>query len=161
MSVRTRAVELRVEGVARATELGDRHARPGYEFVIVDTSWKNIIPLRLGDKTQQSPTAGFGLGAKRQAPDPANQSMEPTPYVVPALVNLFWLLSDGRFADPVDLAAQELVPNHLSTDRGSKRGQQGDEQCSHPARDRISLWPATATGTTRTEYSAGTGELCL
>jgi hypothetical protein len=114
MSVKTRAVELRVEGVERVTELGDRHARPGYEFVIVDTSWKNIIPLSLVDKTPQSPTGGFGLGAKRQAPDPANQSMEPTPYVVPALVNLFWLLSDDRFADPVDLAAQELVPNHLS-----------------------------------------------
>jgi hypothetical protein len=62
MTVRTQAIELRVEGVQRTEEIAGRHARPGYEFVIVDTSWKNIIPLTPIDKSAQasSPTAGFG-----------------------------------------------------------------------------------------------------
>ena len=45
-SARTRAVELRIEGVERVHEIGGHAARPGHEFVIVDTSWKNIIPLK-------------------------------------------------------------------------------------------------------------------
>jgi hypothetical protein len=108
-------VELRIEGVERVHEIGGHTARPGHEFVIVDTSWKNVIPLQLIDKTaSQSPTAGFGLGAKKQAPDPANQTLEPTAYVVPMLRKQMWLLSDGRFADTVDLDVLPSVPDHLS-----------------------------------------------
>ena len=47
----------------------------------------------------------------------------------------------------------ELEPR---ADRGPTRGQYGDDQRSHRARERISLWPATATGPTRTEYLVGT-----
>ncbi len=113
--MRTRAVELRIEGVERVQEIDGHAARPGHEFVIVDTSWKNVIPLRLIDKTaSQNPTAGFGLGAKKQAPDPANQTLEPTVYVVPMLRKQMWLLSDGRFADTVDLDVLPSVPDHLS-----------------------------------------------
>jgi hypothetical protein len=116
-SARTRAVEVRIEGVERVHEIGDHTARPGHEFVIVDTSWKNIIPLQLIDKTaSQSPTAGFGLGAKKQAPDPASQKLEPTLYVVPMLRKQMWLLSDGRFADTVDVDVLGSVPEHLSND---------------------------------------------
>lgn len=117
MTVMTEAVELRVEGVRTAAELGGRQARPGYEFVIVDTSWKNIIPLRLMDKTARDPTDVGGLGSfgnnKRPETDPAKMTMEPTAYIVPALKNYFWLLSDERFADTVDAQAQTAVPEHL------------------------------------------------
>lgn len=40
--------------------------------------------------------------------------------------------------------------------RGPTRGQYGDEQRSHRARERISLWPQPQTGPTRTEYLIGT-----
>jgi hypothetical protein len=118
MSVRTRAVELRVEGVERVSKIGDRQARSGYEFVIVDTSWKNIIPLRAVDKSSaQSGVGGLGLGGtRRPVADPANTKLEPTPYVVPMLQRLLWLLSDDRYADSVDLDAQVLAPNHFSKD---------------------------------------------
>lgn len=118
MTVTTQAIELRVEGVRTAAEIGSRQARPGYEFVIVDTSWKNIIPLRLMDKTARSPTDVGGLGSfgnnKRPETDPAKMTMEPTGYIVPELKNHFWLLSDSRFADTVDAQAQTAVPEHLS-----------------------------------------------
>jgi hypothetical protein len=49
---------------------------------------------------------------------------------------------------------RELEPR---VDRGPKRGQHGNEQGSHAAENGISLWSATATATTPTEYSVGTG----
>lgn len=117
MTVTTKAVELRVEGVTTAKEIGGRQARAGHEFVIVDTSWKNVIPLVAVDKTaNSSPTgglSGFGTG-KRPPPDPKNVTMESTPYVVPNLPKLMWLLSDERYADTVDLEATVAVPDHLS-----------------------------------------------
>ena len=117
MTARTHAVELRIEGVERVREINGHTARAGNEFVIVDTSWKNVIPLKLIDRTaSQSPTAGFGLGAKKSTPDPANQTLEPTAYVVPMLKKQIWLLSDERFADTVDTDVLESVPGHLSKD---------------------------------------------
>lgn len=120
MTVTTEAIELRVEGVRTVAEIGGRQARPGYEFVIVDTSWKNIIPLRPMDKNARSPTDVGGLGGfgnnRRPSTDPADLTMEPTMYVVPMLKNQIWLLSDDRFADTVDIQAQATVPDHLPPD---------------------------------------------
>src|SRR4051794_35660300 len=119
-TVRTKAIELRVEGVERVPEVGGRHARPGYEFVIVDTSWKNVIPLTAVNKKAQtgSPTGGFGgFGtSKATSTDPADIEMTPTPYVVPMLAKQMWLFTDGRFADTVDLEAEEAVADHFSKD---------------------------------------------
>ena len=120
MAVATQAIELRVEGVRTAAELGGRHARPGYEFVIVDTSWKNIIPLVAMDKNARDPNGVGGLGGfgnnRRPSKDPADLTMEPTPYVVPMLRKQMWLLSDERYADTVDVEALAAVPDHLSED---------------------------------------------
>jgi hypothetical protein len=49
--------------------------------------------------------SGFGT-SKRPPPDPKNIEMKPTPYVVPMLRKQFWLFTDDRFADTVDLGAQ-------------------------------------------------------
>jgi hypothetical protein len=118
MAVATQAIELRVEGVRTAAELGGRHARPGYEFVIVDTSWKNIIPLAAMDRKARNPQGVGGLGGfgnnRRPSSDPADLTMEPTPYVVPMLKKQMWLLSDERYADTVDVEALSAVPDHLS-----------------------------------------------
>jgi hypothetical protein len=43
MSVTTKAVELTVEGVTTMNAIGGRHARSGHEFVVVSTSWKNVV----------------------------------------------------------------------------------------------------------------------
>ena len=108
---------MRIEGVERVQEIGGHQARPGNEFVIVDTSWKNIIPLKLVDKTPQGPTGGFSaFGAGKKPSDPANQSMESTLFAIPMLKNQMWLLSDGRFADTVDVEIQPSVPDHLSVE---------------------------------------------
>lgn len=117
MTVTTKAVELRVEGVTTAPAIGGRQARPGYEFVIVDTSWKNLIPLKAVDKKARNPQGVGGLGGfgnnRRPSSDPADLTMEPTKYVVPMLKKQIWLMSDDRFADTVDTEAQNATPNHL------------------------------------------------
>lgn len=88
MTVTTKAVELKVESVETAAQIDGRKARAGHEFVIVTTSWKNII---------------------------APQS---TTYAVPMLSNHLWLLTDGRYADTVDLQATAVAPNHLANGFG-------------------------------------------
>jgi hypothetical protein len=105
--------------VTTATEIAGRRARPGYEFVIVDTLWKNIIPLTaINKKAASSPTGGLsGFGASRRPePDPADVTMEPTKYVVSMLQRQVWLLSDDRYGETLDPVAQAATPGHLPVD---------------------------------------------
>jgi hypothetical protein len=115
----TKAIELRVEAVETAEEIGGRHARPGYEFLIVDTIWKNIIPLTaINRKAASSPTgglSGFGAG-RRPASEPGDVTMEPTKYVVSMLRRQAWLLSDDRYGDTLNADAQAATPGHLPVD---------------------------------------------
>ncbi len=108
-TVSTKAVEIRIEGVSTASQIGTRQARKGHEFVIVETSWKNLIPLTpVAKNAGGSPVGGLsGFGtSKRPPPDSSDVEMKPTPYVVPMLRKQFWLFTDERFADTVDLEAQ-------------------------------------------------------
>ncbi len=116
-----KAAEIRVESYQTTTAINGRSARPGRQFVVLEMTWKNIIPLTLvdhrqPDRTQGAGSLGFGV-AKTDPGAAASQpaTLESTPYVVPDVKRHLWLLSDGRFADPVDLAATSATPDHLST----------------------------------------------
>ena len=87
MTARTKAVEITVERAQTVATIGNRRARPGYEFVIVSTAWKNVLPQGLGQTTT---------------------------YRVPSLDEHVWLVTDGRYIDGVDLQAQESTPGHLA-----------------------------------------------
>jgi hypothetical protein len=115
-----KAAEIRVESYQTAATINGRPARPGREFVVIETTWKNIIPLTLvehkaPDRTRGVGGMGFGVsksdsgGAAAQPP-----TLESTPYVVPDVKRHLWLLSDGRYSDPVDLEATSATPGHLS-----------------------------------------------
>jgi hypothetical protein len=111
-SVSTKAVEIHVEGVTTSAQINGRQARPGYEFVVIDTSWKNLIPLTPIDKNaSSSPVGGLsGFGTSKRPPsDPKNIEMKPTPYVVPMLRKQFWVFTDERYADTVHLDAQAVT----------------------------------------------------
>lgn len=124
MVVTTKAVELRVEGVETVAQIGSRQARLGYEFVIVDTSWKNIIPLtaidpkKAADRTYGAGGVGAGgVGGAGSTQTPAGDVvMASTKYLVSALNRHVWLLTDERFADTFDAAAQNATPGHMPTD---------------------------------------------
>jgi hypothetical protein len=50
-------------------------------------------------------------------PDP-NAGPQSTPYAVPSLPNFFWILTDNRYADTVDVQLQNSAPNHLENGFG-------------------------------------------
>jgi hypothetical protein len=87
----TRSVALTVDSVEFASDVAGRSAPPGQMFVIVRTTWQNLTSLSAAGR-----------------PDAA-----PVPYVVPSVHDQLWLLTDGRFADPIDEAATESLDRHL------------------------------------------------
>jgi len=116
-----KAAEVRVESYQTAAAINGRPARPGREFVVIETTWKNIIPLTLvehkaPDRTSGAGSMGFGVSKSGSgggsSPPP---TLESTPYLIPDVKKHLWLLSDGRFSDPVDLEATSATPGHLST----------------------------------------------
>jgi hypothetical protein len=87
----TRGVALTVESVEFVSDVGGRSAPPGQMFVIVRTTWQNLM----------------ALGTRGQ-PNTA-----PAPYVVPSIHGQLWLLTDNRYADPIDEGATEALDRHL------------------------------------------------
>ena len=120
----TRAVEIRVEGYQEVTTLNGRPAPHGRSFFVLDTSWKNIIPLQPakaqaqgGGRTYGAGGLGFGAG-RETAPTSASQpTLEPTPYLVGEVPKHVWLVTENRYADPIDLQATARVPGSLPTSR--------------------------------------------
>jgi hypothetical protein len=87
----TKGVALTVENVDFTSDVGGRTAPPGQMFVIIRTTWQNL-------------TAPAATG-------PGNAA--PVSYVVPSIHGQLWLLTDSRYADPIDEAATEALERHL------------------------------------------------
>jgi hypothetical protein len=122
--VSNKTIELRVLGVRTAPSVGGQTAGAGREFVVVDTSWKNIIPLakvnrkKASDRTAGAGSLGFGGGAtaKDKAQDEANTTLEPTKFEIGPLTKHVWLVSDGPRAEVLDVDATREAPGHLGPD---------------------------------------------
>lgn len=117
----TKAVEIRVDGYQEVATLNGRPAPPGRTFVVLDTSWKNVIPLQ---PAKAKPAGrGYGAGglgfgvAKESKPATDTPTMEPTPYMVGNLPQHLWLITENRYADPIDVQATAQVPERLPTNR--------------------------------------------
>jgi hypothetical protein len=119
-----KAVEIRVERYQEVAALNGRPAPPGRTFAILDTSWKNIIPLqpakpkpRGGDRSYGAGGLGTGVGGGSTPPSEQQPTMEPTPYLVPEVPKHIWLVTDNRYADPINVQATAQVPERLPTTR--------------------------------------------
>ena len=119
-----KAVEIHVEAYQEVARLNGRPAPPGRSFFVLDTSWKNIIPLQPAKPKPQGGgrtygAGGLGFGVSREAgPAPEQQlAMEPTPYLVGEVPKHVWLVTDNRYADSIDLQATALAPGRLPTNR--------------------------------------------
>ena len=119
-----KAVEIRVEGYQEVAALNGRPAPSGRTFAVLDTSWKNIIPLqpakpkpRGGDRSYGAGGLGFGVGGGATPASQQQPTMEPTPYLVPEVPKHVWLVTDNRYADAIDVPATAQVPEHLPTNR--------------------------------------------
>jgi hypothetical protein len=87
----TKGLALTVESVEFLSDVGGHAAPPGQMFVVVRTTWQNLMPLAASGRANAAPA----------------------PYVVPSLHGQLWLLTDSRFADPIDEAATETLERHL------------------------------------------------
>jgi hypothetical protein len=87
----TKGVALTVESVEFTSDVGGRTAPPRQMFVIVRTTWQNLIALRANSPGGAAPVS----------------------YVVPSIHGQLWLLTDSRYADPIDEAATEALERHL------------------------------------------------
>jgi hypothetical protein len=122
--VSNKSIELRVTGVRTMPSAGAQNAGPGREFVVVDTSWKNIIPLtkvnrkKASDRTAGAGSLGFGGGATAQdkANDEANTTLEPTKFEIGPMAKHVWLVADGPRAESLDVEATNATPGHLPVD---------------------------------------------
>jgi hypothetical protein len=122
--ISNKAIEVRALGARTLPAVGGRTAGPGREFVVVETSWKNIIPLtkvnrkKASDRTAGAGSLGFGGGATSQdrAQDEANTTLEPTKFEIGPLATHVWLVTDGPRAEALDVDATSETPGHLGPD---------------------------------------------
>ncbi len=116
-----KTIEVRILGVRTMPAAGGKTASQGREFVVVDTSWKNLIPLakvnrkKASDRTAGAGSLGFGGGATAQdkASDEANTTLEPVKFEIGPLTKHVWLLTDGPRAEVLDVDATKDTPGHL------------------------------------------------
>jgi hypothetical protein len=123
-SIANKAIEVRVTNHRTAASIGNETAEQGREFVIVESSWKNIVPQqkvnrkKATDRTAGAGTLGFGGGrtAQDQAADEANTTVESVKFEVGPLSKHLWLVADGRFAESIDADATRGLESHLGPD---------------------------------------------
>ncbi|OFW22346.1 MAG: hypothetical protein A3G21_15400 [Acidobacteria bacterium RIFCSPLOWO2_12_FULL_66_21] len=120
--IANKAVEVRVSSHRTAASIGSQNAGPGREFVIVESSWQNIIPKvkvnrkKMQDRTGGMGSLGFGGGttAKDKTEDEANTTLESMAFEVSQLPTHLWLVADGRSAEAIDAAGTQALEAHLS-----------------------------------------------
>jgi hypothetical protein len=119
-----KAVEIRVEGFQEVASLNGRPAPPGRAFMVVETAWKNVIPMvpakpkpAAGGRTYGAGGLGFGVGGGTRPATPSQTALEPTPYLVGEVPKHVWLVTDNRCADPIDVPATVQTPGPLPTNR--------------------------------------------
>ena len=102
-SASNKAVEFSIPNFTVTSTLGSRSASAGKVFLVVDTVWKNIIPLTKVAKHQDDAAGtngvgglGFGAGQAQKKENPGDYEMKPTPYVVPDVKQHALLVINGQ-----------------------------------------------------------------
>jgi hypothetical protein len=100
---KNQAVEFSIPGFTVTSTLGSRSAPAGKVFLVVDTVWKNIIPLTKVAKHPDDAAGtngvgglGFGAGQAQKKENPADYEMKPTPYLVPGVQQHAFLIINGQ-----------------------------------------------------------------
>jgi len=102
-SATNKAVEFSIPTFTVTSTVGSHPAPAGKVFLVVDTVWKNIIPLTKVPKhpDQQDVTGGvggvgFGTGQAQKNENPNDFVMKPTPYVIPDVKNHAFVVINGQ-----------------------------------------------------------------
>jgi hypothetical protein len=100
---KNQAVDFSIPSFAVTSTLGSRSAPPGKVFLVIDTVWKNIIPLTKVAKHPDDPAGtngagglGFGAGQAQKKENPDDYEMKPTPYLVPDVKQHAFVVINGQ-----------------------------------------------------------------
>lgn len=98
-----KAVEFSIPTFTVTSTIGSHPAPASKVFLVIDTVWKNIIPLTKVPKhpDQQDVTmgaggVGFGAGQAQKKENPDDYVMKPTPYLIPDLKNHAFVVINGQ-----------------------------------------------------------------
>jgi len=120
---KNQAVEFSIPAFTVTGALGANTAPPGKSYLVVDTVWKNIIPLTKVAKNQDDAAGtngagglGFAGGRPAKKENPGDYEMRPTPYVVPDVKLHAFVVINGE--DTVTLSdAQPAAAHPLSLEQ--------------------------------------------
>ena len=122
-SASNKAVEFSIPNFTVTSTLGSRSASAGKVFLVVDTVWKNIIPLTKVAKHQDDAAGtngvgglGFGAGQAQKKENPDDYEMKPTPYLVPDVKQHAFLVINGQDTAVIS-EAQSAAPHPLSVEQ--------------------------------------------
>jgi len=114
---KNQAVEFSIPSFTVTNALGTSSAPPGKAYLVLDTVWKNIIPLTKVAKNQDDAAGtngagelGFGGGQDTKKENPADFEMRPTPYVVPDVKQHAFVVINGQ--DTVAVSDAQAAAAH-------------------------------------------------
>jgi hypothetical protein len=115
---KNQAVEFSIPSFTVTSTVGSSSAPAGKVYLVIDTIWKNIIPLtkvaKHPDQTGASAVGGLGVGAGQaeKKENPEDYVMKPTPYAVPDVKSHAFVVINGGdtavLSDAQSSAAQAL-----------------------------------------------------
>jgi len=122
-AAKNQAVEFSIPSFTVTSTLGTNNAPSGKAYLVLDTVWKNIVPLTKVAKQQEDAAGtngagGLGLGAEQSSKSekPGDFEMRSTPYVVPDVNQHAFVVINGQ--DTVVVSdAQPAAAHPLPLDR--------------------------------------------
>ena len=122
-SATNKAMEFSIPSFNVTSTLGSHPAPEGKVFLVMDTVWKNIIPLTKVAKHHDDAAGtngvgglGFGAGQAQKGENPDDYEMKPTPYLVPDIKQHAFLVINGQDTAVIS-EAQSAAPHPLSVEQ--------------------------------------------
>ena len=131
-SAKNQAVEFSIPSFTVTGTVGSSTAPAGKVYLVIDTVWKNVIPLTKVSKhpEQQDATMGAGGlgsggGQAQKNENPEDYVMKPTPYLVPDVKNHAFVVinggdtavvSDAQSGAPHALPVEQIVVPELNAE---------------------------------------------
>jgi len=120
---KNQAMEFSIPGFTVTSTLGSRSAPAGKVFLVIDTVWKNIIPLSKvpkhpdkQDRTNGVGGLGLGAGQAQEKENPDDYEMKSTPYLIPDVKDHAFVLINGQDTAVIS-EAQSAAAHPLSVEQ--------------------------------------------
>jgi hypothetical protein len=131
-SAKNQAVEFSIPSFTVSSTVGSSSAPPGKVYLVIDTVWKNVIPLtKVAKHPEQQDTTmgagglGSGAGQAEKKENPEDYVMKSTPYVIPDVKSHAFVvingadtavISDAQASAPHALPAEQIAVPELNAE---------------------------------------------